>query len=111
MTLYTLLGKVEDDSIKELSWFLDFAEEYLDFTKFGETVTPNIQADIVSQNESNYHFIQYKDDGKHCVTRPINSDLFIKANAFSNARKTFEDSLPYIKDIKDDFEIRKKRHP
>ena len=57
MTLYTLLGKVEDDSVKELSWFLDFAEEYLDFTKFGEAVTPNIQADIVSQNESNYHFI------------------------------------------------------
>ena len=65
MTLYTLLGKVEDDSDKELSWFLDFAEEYLDFTKFGEAVSPNIQADIVSQNESNYHFIQYKDDGKH----------------------------------------------
>ena len=101
MTLYTLLGKVEDDSVKELSWFLDFAEEYLDFTKFGEAITPNIQADIVSQNESNYHFIQYKDDGKHCVTRPINSDLFIKASNFSKERKIFEDSLPYIKDIKD----------
>ena len=107
MTLYTLLGKVEDDSVKDLSWFLDFAEEYLDFTKFGEAVTPNIQADIVSQNESNYHFIQYKDDGKHCVTRPINSDLFIKASEFSKARKIFEDSLPYIKDIKDDIEVRK----
>lgn len=107
MTLYTLLGKVEDDSVKELSWFLDFAEEYLDFTKFGEAITPNIHADIVSQNESNYHFIQYKDDGKHCVTRPINSDLFIKASNFSKERKIFEDSLPYIKDIKDDFEVRK----
>lgn len=107
MTLYTLLGKVEDDSVKELSWFLDFAEEYLDFTKFGEPVTPNIQADIVSQNESNYHFIQYKDDGKHCVTRPINSDLFIKAKDFSNARKVFEESLSHIKDIKDEFAIRK----
>ena len=64
MTLYTLLGKVEDDSVKELSWFLDFAEEYLDFTKFGENITPNIQADIVSQNESNYHFIQYN----QCLT-------------------------------------------
>ena len=107
MTLYTLLGKVEDDSLKELSWFLNFAEEYLDFTKFGEPITPNIQADIVSQNETNYHFIQYKDDGKHCVTRPINSDLFIKANNFSKARKIFENSLPCIRDIKDDFETRK----
>ena len=71
MTLYSLLGKVEDESEKDLTWFLDFASEYLDFTKFGESSTPNIQADIVSQNEDNYHFIQYKDDGKHCVTRPI----------------------------------------
>lgn len=31
--------------------------------------------DIVYQKESNYHFIQYKDDGHHCVTRSINSDL------------------------------------
>lgn len=107
MTLYNLLGKVEDDSNKELSWFLDFAEEYIDFTKFGEPITPNIQADIISQNESNYHFIQYKDDGKHCVTRPINSDLFIKAKDFSNYRKIFEEALPYIKDVKNNFDIRR----
>ena len=107
MTLYSLLGKVEDDYNKDLSWFLDFAEEYLDFTRFGERVTPNIQADIVSQNESNYHFIQYKDDGKHCVTRPINSDLFLKAKDYSKARKTFKESLPFIQDVKDDTKIRK----
>ena len=107
MTLYSLLGKVEDESEKDLTWFLDFASEYLDFTKFGESSTPNIQADIVSQNEDNYHFIQYKDDGKHCVTRPINSNLFIKAKDFSNERKVFEDALPFIKEIKNETEIRK----
>lgn len=107
MTLYTLLGKVEDDSCKNLAWFLDFAEEYLDFTKFGESTTPNIQADIVSQNESNYHFIQYKDDGKHCVTRPINSSIFIKARDFSKARQEFEKAIPNIRDIKKDIELRK----
>lgn len=107
MTLYSLLGKVEDESEKNLTWFLDFASEYLDFTKFGESSTPNIQADIVSQNEDNYHFIQYKDDGKHCVTRPINSNLFIKAKDFSIERKIFEDTLPYIKEIKNETEIRK----
>lgn len=107
MTLYTLLGKVEDDSSKNLAWFLDFAEEYLDFTKFGESTTPNIQADIVSQNESNYHFIQYKDDGKHCVTRPINSSIFIKARDFSKARQEFEKAIPNIRDIKKDIELRK----
>lgn len=108
MTLYSLLEKVENNTTtKDLTWFLDIADEYLNFTNFGETSTPNIQADIVSQNESNYHFIQYKDDGHHCVTRPINSDIFLKAKEFSIARKTFEDSLPYIKEIKYDTDIRK----
>lgn len=106
VTLYSLLEKVENDSEKNLPWFLDFAEAYLDFTQFGGQHTPNIQADIVSQNEPNYHFLQYKDDGKHCVTRPINSDIFIKARDFSSARKTFESALAHIADIKDDAEIR-----
>jgi len=108
MTLYSLLEKVENNTTtKDLTWFLNIADEYLNFTHFGETSTPNIQADIVSQNESNYHFIQYKDDGHHCVTRPINSDIFLKAKEFSIARKIFEDSLPYIKEIKYDTDIRK----
>lgn len=108
MTLYSLLEKVENDATtKDLTWFLDVADEYLNFTNFGETFTPNIQADIVSQNESNYHFIQYKDDGHHCVTRPINSDIFLKAKEFSKARKTFEDSLSDIKEIKYDTDTRK----
>lgn len=108
MTLYSLLEKVENNTTtKDLTWFLNIADEYLNFTHFGETSTPNIQADIVSQKESNYHFIQYKDDGHHCVTRPINSDIFLKAKEFSIARKIFEDSLPYIKEIKYDTDIRK----
>lgn len=108
MTLYSLLEKVENDATtKDLTWFLDVADEYLNFTNFGESFTPNIQADIVSQNESNYHFIQYKDDGHHCVTRPINSDIFLKAKEFSKARKTFEDSLSDIKEIKYDTDTRK----
>ncbi|WP_156001996.1 hypothetical protein [Treponema socranskii] len=93
--------------MKGLTWFLDIADEYLNFTNFGEAFTPNIQADIVSQNESNYHFIQYKDDGHHCVTRPINSDIFLKAKEFSTARKIFEYSLPNIKEIKYDTDARK----
>jgi len=101
MTLYSLLEKVENDTTtKDLTWFLDVADEYLNFTNFGEAFTPNIQADIVSQNESNYHFIQYKDDGHHCVTRPINSDVFLKAKEFSTARKIFEYSLSNIKELK-----------
>lgn len=108
MTLYSLLEKVENDATtKDLTWFLDVADEYLNFTNFGESFTPNIQADIVSQNESNYHFIQYKDDGHHCVTRPINSDIFLKVKEFSKARKTFEDSLSDIKEIKYDTDTRK----
>ena len=60
MTLYSLLEKVENNTTtKDLTWFLDIADEYLNFTNFGETSTPNIQADIVSQNESNYHLYHY----------------------------------------------------
>ena len=103
-----MLEKVEiDTTTKDLTWFLDVADEYLNFTNFGEAFTPNIQADIVSQNESNYHFIQYKDDRHHCVTRPINSDIFLKAKEFSTARKIFEYSLPNIKEIKYDTDARK----
>lgn len=107
MSLYGLLDKVTDCSDKELSWFLDFAEEFLEFTQFGELLTPNIQADIISQNENNYHFLQYRDDGHHCVTRPINSDLFVKINDFSNYKKTFVEALPHIQDFQNDENVRK----
>src|SRR5689334_21445356 len=49
--------------------FVTFCERYLAF------VSQGLQAVIVSQNEVNYHFYQYKEDGFFNITRPINSNL------------------------------------
>ncbi len=52
--------------------YIDFTEQYLGFIDRG-----GLQATIVSQNENRYCFFQYRADGHHNVTRPINSDLFM----------------------------------
>lgn len=106
MNLYELQGKLDKNDEKKLDWFLSFAEDFLEFSQYGEKNIPKIQAVIVSQNEPKYNFIQYKDDGKHCVTRPINSELFLTASTFYKAKEDFVKALPCIKDIKDNPELR-----
>ncbi len=98
ITLYRLLDDIESDN-KDLNWFLNFAGNYLEFTRFGESIKPNIQAEIISVNESNYHFFQYKDDGKNCITRPINTNLFVTFANFDSAKSDFLYALKNIKDI------------
>ena len=98
ITLYRLLDDIESDN-KDLNWFLNFAGNYLEFTRFGEPIKPNIQAEIISVNESNYHFFQYKDDGKNCITRPINTNLFVTFANFDSAKSDFLYALKNIKDI------------
>lgn len=48
-----------------------------------------IQADIISQNEPYYHFIQYKKAGNYSITRPLNSRLFLSFAEFERAAKKF----------------------
>ena len=105
-SLYGLLEQIEQNKERNLQWFLDFAKDYLDFTRFGDNNTPRIQADIISQNESQYHFIQYKDDGKHCVTRPINSQIFITSNDIDEAERKFKQAVKNIRDIQNEPELR-----
>ena len=57
------------DYFRDIDRYCDFAKAYLEFIK------GNLQAVIVSRNENNYQFFQYKDDGTYNVTRPINSKL------------------------------------
>lgn len=54
---------------RDIDRYCDFAKSYLEFIK------DNLQAVIVSRNENNYQFFQYKDEGTYNVTRPINSQL------------------------------------
>lgn len=106
MNLYNLLAKIDDNSEKNLQWFLDFAKEYLEFVQFGEEQKPNIQAEIISQNEPNYRFFQYTQDAGYCVTRPINSDIFISLKDFDKAERDFKDCLKNLKDIVNENELR-----
>lgn len=43
--------------------YTSFCLKYLEFVESG------LQAVIVAQNETNYHFYQYKDDGYYNITR------------------------------------------
>lgn len=73
--------------------YADFCREYLAFAYNG------LQAVIVSQNENNYRFFQYKNDGNFNVTRPINSDLMISANDFDEAFRSFVYSLSHVREL------------
>jgi len=88
-------------NFKTIEDYSSFCEKYLTF------VYDNLQAVIVSQNETQYRFFQYKKDGNFNVTRPINSDLLISINDFSNSKDTFSYAIKHIKDISQELEIRK----
>ena len=65
--------------------YFDFAKRYLEYIS-----NPTfIQAEIVSQNEQNYRFIQYKKSGHFNVTRPLNSQLFYSFDDFEQAASEF----------------------
>ena len=71
-------------------------EDYLAFAKrFLEYIsdTARFQAQIVSRNEPNYHFIQYKIAGNYNVTRPLNSRLLQSYAEFERDLKKFKELL------------------
>jgi len=72
--------------------YADFCNHYLEFIK------ENLQAVIVSRNEHNYNFFQYKKDGTFNITRPINSDLMLDLEDFEHKRITFIEILGNIHD-------------
>lgn len=100
----------------KLSQLLDFAknktkfatlDDYISFCeKYLEFIYSNLQAVIVSQNETQYRFFQYKKEGNFNVTRPINSNLMISIDDFSNSKDTFVYAMKHIKDIKKETKVR-----
>lgn len=60
-------------NFEKLDDYISFARRYLDFIDGAGRV----QAVIVSQNETHYRFVQYKQDGHFNITRPLNSNLFL----------------------------------
>jgi len=94
MNLKQLLNKAKNkNSFVDLKAFIGFCDEYLSY------ISDNLQAVIVSQNESHYHFFQYKKEGDFQTTRPINSNLMYGAKNFSKVSKEFLKILQNIKTI------------
>ncbi|MCX5786706.1 MAG: hypothetical protein NTX59_13575 [Elusimicrobia bacterium] len=71
MTLNKLVKIASNkENFKDLKNYVEFCEAFMDFVG-----TPsNIQAEIVSRNETHYRFLQFKNE-TFSVTRPLNYDL------------------------------------
>jgi len=97
MSLKQLINIAKDkDKFKSISDYIFFCQRYLDFIEKG------LQAVIVSQNEPNYCFFQYRKDGNYNITRPINSDLMYKTTSNNISAKRFIRILSNAKDIPND---------
>ncbi len=77
------------ESFLDLAHYISFAQHYLDFISDPQ----RIQAEIVSQNEPHYRFLQYKDDGSFSVTRPFNTRLLYTAAEFEHILPRFHDLI------------------
>lgn len=77
----------DKDYFRDIDRYCDFAKAYLAFIK------DNLQAVIVSRNENNYRFFQYKDDGTYNITRPINSKLMYSLEEMEAAIDPFNEIL------------------
>jgi len=102
MNLNNLLTIVTDKKhFLSVEDYVDFSINYLEF------IENDLQAVIVSQNESHYQFYQYKQEGYYNITRPINSHLMYRVEDAAKLKKHFFDILKNIRDIpKDNLEQR-----
>jgi hypothetical protein len=92
MNLKTIVSRATNkDNFTRIKDYSDFCLSYLDFIK------EKLQAVIVSRNETNYRFFQYKADGTYNVTRPINSNLMLSLESFHSSRKQFRSILNNIR--------------
>ncbi len=104
MSLKKLADRVVDKhTFSDLDGYIAFSDDFLAHISNAD----NIQADIVSKNETQYHFLQYKQDGHYQVTRPFNSTLLLQSDEFRQTSKNFRSILKSVKTInKSDDSIR-----
>jgi hypothetical protein len=99
MNLRQLVAVASDkERFKTISAYVDFCLRYLEF------VADGLQAVIVSRNEPNYRFYQYKKDGHYNVTRPVNADLMYDADSGRSIGSRFLKTLRQAGDIAPDDE-------
>ena len=93
MNLKTILSiATNKDKFLTIENYFGFCLAYLEF------IGSNLQAVIVSRNENNYRFFQYKKDGTYNVTRPINNDLMLSLESFDSKQGLFFELLNNIRD-------------
>ncbi|MGB5770306.1 MAG: hypothetical protein WBM32_10610 [Crocosphaera sp.] len=93
MNLKQLLDIATDkNQFSNLDDYINFGLKYLEFIK------TNLQAIIVAQNENNYRFFQYKEDGTYNITRPINSNIMLCLEEFEKQKSSFFTILKNIND-------------
>ena len=71
----------EKENFNSLDSYIDFCRLYSEFIADSK----NYEARITSQNEHNYKFYQYKEEGFYNITRPINSNLFLSVENIEKA--------------------------
>lgn len=93
MKLSELTGNATDKSqFHTIKDYVNFCSRYLEY------IDTELQARIVSQNESHYQFLQYKKEGNFNITRPLNSRLMYDAEKFSRAAQKFHSTLEQLRD-------------
>jgi hypothetical protein len=102
VTLKSLVDTVRDKSLfATIPDYITFCLRYLEFAATG------FQATIVSQNETDYRFFQYTEEGHFNITRPINARLFITAEDAAQISTEFIPTLRAAKDIPRDDVVRR----
>jgi hypothetical protein len=92
MNLDDLVAHATDKScFKNLEDYIAFCERYLNY------IETNLQARIISKNENNYQFLQYREEGGFNVTRPLNAFLMYDAESFSHAAKVFSEIFDQLR--------------
>lgn len=101
LTLVQLVEWAKDKSRFQTDGdYSEFCEKYLSF------ILDGLQAVIVSQNETQYRFLQYREDGNFNISRPINSNLMIPTHDFSAATNEFNYTIRHIREVKEDLSHR-----
>lgn len=99
MSLKQLLDiAANKENFISLNDYIIFSQKYLEF------IDTKLQAVIVSQNEPNYCFFQYRKDGHYSITRPINAELMYSFKSSKNISGKFLKVLRNSKDISPDDE-------
>ncbi len=94
MTLQELVRVASDkENFTELKHYVDFCRAWLDFIG----TRGNLQAEIVSRNETQYRFLQFKRDGSFNVTRPLNYSLLYSGKDIAVAIRQFQNVLAAVK--------------